>query len=449
LLHSCDDNYLSEFSDSNINSSCDTNEKSAPVTSLKGTWSEFNHEAIAQTDSSTDKNEDGESGILQPTKDRLLINFGGSDPYSFNVGLGSRIGRPTALLGGTRLRASSTIGQIIPVFPVGGHIEKGFGPNQRALLEIFADVQAVVLDLSYTVAPKSIPGAFSVNAQTTRSFVGAFSEGDDVDLPNGADPWLHRISGGVEYLFPFSSQFNLASALNYQLVSVRPGAFTDNLSSIDENGNQVTVSDDGQDTLLTFNLSALYNGVDNISFPTQGTRVIVGIDTSIPVGDADVSFGRFVGSATQFIPFNIFGFTEGPRTLILNLQAGTFVGDVPPYEGFSMGGSRTIRGYSGGDVGTGSSFLLTSTEYRFPIANDLHILTDFDLQGTLFFDYGTDFNTADQVIGEPANVRDKKGYGFGYGLGLNAVTGFGLVRTEFALNDEGDFTVHFTVGDRF
>ena len=83
------------------------------------------------------------------------------------------------------------------------------------------------------------------------------------------------------------------------------------------------------------------------------------------------------------------------------------------------------------------------------IKTELDILVDFDLQGALFFDYGTDLDTADEVIGEPGIARNKEGDGFGYGLGLHAKTGFGLVRGEFALNDEGDFTAHFTVGDRY
>ena len=402
----------------------------------------------AQTNSTNDSQDD-KSNLLEPTKDRLRINFGDKDPRAFNFGFGSRIGEPTALQGGTRRKVVSTSAQRLAAFPVAAHFEQGLGPNQRLLLEATGDPQAFGLDFSYTIVPETIPGALSVNAMTQRSFVGVFEEGDDVNLPGGADPWVHRNGGGVEYYIPFSSQFSLASGFNYQLVSVRTGAFTNQVESRDELGNRVTVSDNGQDTLLTFNLASLLATVDDPGFPTKGSRLRFGIDTSIPIGDANIAFGRFTGNFSQFIPFNFFGFSEGSRTLILNLQAGTIVGDVPPYEAFSMGGSRSIRGYSGGEVGSGSSFLIASAEYRFPVVNDLHILVDFDLQGTLFFDYGTDLDTADEVIGEPAIARDKEGNGFGYGVGLHAKTDFGLVRGEFALNDEGDFTVHFTVGDRF
>ena len=69
--------------------------------------------------------------------------------------------------------------------------------------------------------------------------------------------------------------------------------------------------------------------------------------------------------------------------------------------------------------------------------------------GTLFFDYGSDLGTGDDVIGEPAEARDKPGDGFGYGLGVRALTSVGAVRLEFGLNDEGDSQVIFKIGDRF
>ena len=388
--------------------------------------------------------------VVEPTEDRLRIGINNEDPRAFTFGIGSQIGEPTALKGPTRLGAVETIGQKDLVFPIAGYLQQGLGPNQRLLLEILGDVQGFGLDLSYSIVPETIPGSFSINVQTVRSLVGVFEGGNpDVNLPGNADPWVHSNGGGVEYYFPFSSQFSLASAFNYRVVSVRPGAFTDKVTSVDEQGNKVTVSDDGLDPLLTFNIFSIWTNVDDVSFPTKGSRVRFGIDTSIPVGDASISFGRFSGKFNQFIPLNLFGFTKGPRTLIFDIQAGTMVGDVPPYSAYTMGGAFTVRGYKNGELGSGSSFLVAAAEYRFPIANDLHLLTDFDLQGGLFFDYGTDFNTADQVIGIPGIVRNKAGNGFGYGLAINLKLDFGLVRSEFAFNDDGGFVGSFTVGDRY
>ena len=74
---------------------------------------------------------------------------------------------------------------------------------------------------------------------------------------------------------------------------------------------------------------------------------------------------------------------------------------------------------------------------------------DIDVGGTLFFDYASDLGTGDDVIGEPAEARDKPGDGFGYGVGVRALTAVGAVRLEFGLNDEGDSQVIFKIGDRF
>ncbi|HEY9300177.1 MAG TPA: BamA/TamA family outer membrane protein, partial [Phormidium sp.] len=73
----------------------------------------------------------------------------------------------------------------------------------------------------------------------------------------------------------------------------------------------------------------------------------------------------------------------------------------------------------------------------------------FDVSGSLFVDYATDFGTADDVTGKPAVVRDKPGDGLGYGFGLNARSPFGLIRLEFGWNDRGGNEVFVVIGDRF
>lgn len=385
----------------------------------------------------------------EPSSDRFGINFGRENTRGFSFGFGSQIGEPTALTGETRRKVVAPQAETLGLLPALFYLQQGIGDNQRILLEGVADFENLAVDLSYTIDPRSIPGAFSINGTSSRARVSVFEEGDDVDLSGGDDPWVHRLGGGLEYFLPVDEQFALASAFNYQLVSVRPGAFTDRVASVDELGNRVTVNPEGEDSLLTFNLAGVFSNVDDRAFPTRGSKLKLGVDTSIPIGDADIQFGRFSGNFSQFIPANLFGFASGPRTLILNLQGGTIAGDVPPYEAFSLGGSESIRGYNSGEAASGSSFFLASAEYRFPIVNDLRVLVNFDLQGALFFDYGNDLGTADQVIGQPAIARNKPGDGFGYGVGVHAKTGFGLIRFELGLNDRTDVTATFTVGDRY
>ena len=60
-----------------------------------------------------------------------------------------------------------------------------------------------------------------------------------------------------------------------------------------------------------------------------------------------------------------------------------------------------------------------------------------ELQLVAFFDYGTDWKSAHEVLGRPAVVRGKPGQGWGTGIGLRARTPVGPLRLEYAVNDQG------------
>lgn len=329
-------------------------------------------------------------------------------------------------------------------------LRQGLGDNQTLVLIVSGGERILAFDFGYVNATTSPRRGFAANIFNQRSQSPAFRGGDrDIDLPNGDNPWVHRLGGGVELFQPLAPNFEAAFGVSYQRVSVRDDVFTSDIETIDELGNQLTISDDGQDDLLTLNLATSYDTRDSRVYATEGTRLRFGIDQSIPVGDADIFFTRLGANATQFIPLNLFGFTSGPRVLVLNFQAGTFLGDdVPAYEAFNLGGISSVRGYTNGDIGTGRSFIQASVEYRFPIANFDLGDSPINLAGALFVDYANALGSQDDVDGEPGEVRDKPGDGLGAGIGLHAVTPFGLARLEFGVGDE-DVEVYFTFGDRF
>ncbi|MEH2253518.1 BamA/TamA family outer membrane protein [Nostoc sp.] len=127
--------------------------------------------------------------------------------------------------------------------------------------------------------------------------------------------------------------------------------------------------------------------------------------------------------------------------LTVNVQAGTVLGNLPPYESFNLGGSNSVRGYDSGDVGSGRSYVLASAEYRFPV---LPIVG-----GVLFADFASDLGSGDTVLGDPAGVRGKPGYGFGYGAGVRLNSPLGLIRADYGINDQGESKVHLGIGQRF
>ena len=395
---------------------------------------------------------DRASLILEPAaQERAVMVVTVEEASSLFVGFGLTLPPPTALQGPVRPITVNAISDSPGGF--GGGVRVGLsnigGNNQTVTLGIEGGTEKFGLDLGYRKFFRHDRG-IGVNFFTRRGIEPEFNEGDrDVDLDNGDDPWVHRLGGGIEYFQPLAKDFEGAIGLSYQKVSVRDGAFSDNVESQDEFGNSLTVDRDGQDDLLTLNFAAVLDKRDNFQNPTRGYKLEFGSDQYFPIGEAEIIANRLAANYTQYLPLRLFGFSEGARTLVLNVQGGTILGDAIPYDAFILGGSSSVRGYDTGEISTSRSFIQASAEYRYPISSFNAFSNQFDVGGTVFIDYATDLGSADAVIGQPAVVRDRPGDGFGYGLGLRTQTPIGTVRTEFALNDEGEAEFVFAIGDRF
>ena len=390
---------------------------------------------------------------LEPTvnDDSTIMVVQVVESSQFFWSLSPTIEPPTGLNGSTRPVTVIPMSNKAGGFSLGGRlgvINLG-GNNQALTLGIEGGSEIVGLDLDYRRFIKQDAG-YAVNLFTRKSIEPEFAGGDrNVDLPNGDDPWVDRIGAGVEIFHPIAGDFQGALGLNYQVISVRDAIFTSQLDPVDELGNQLTFSDDGQDVLVTINLATSLDKRNSPSDTTDGYRLLLETDQSIPVGESNIFYNRLAANYTQYLPLSLFGFSEGPRTLILNVQGGTIIGDLPPYEAFSLGGNKSVRGYGLGELGTGRSFVQTSAEYRFPIFSTTAFKKELDIGGALFIDYATDLGSGDTVPGEPAEARDKPGDGFGYGLGLRTLTPIGIVRVDFGINDQGDTEIIFNLGERY
>jgi len=383
----------------------------------------------------------------QPTPAQVVSSD--AKEYAFSFSFNSRLADPTALQGSMRSRAVRTpiknTGIAIPV-----SLRQGLGNGNALNLVVEGGEHIVAFDLGFTSTPHDPRRGFGVNISNQQSRFPAFRGGDrDVNLPNGNIPWIDRLAGGVEAFLPLGSEIDSAIGVSYQRVAIRDGLFTSKVFASDELGNSLTVDDDGVDDYITLNFAALLDKRDNRSFPSRGFIARFGVDQGFKISDDTLSYTRLSGGFIQYLPVHFVGFAPGPRTVILQLQAGTILGDVPPYEAFNIGGDSFVRGYDGGGIGTGSSFVQAAAEYRFPIAAIAVFSRNINLRGSLFVEYGSDLGTANEVIGNPAEARDKPGNGFGFGVGLNAESPFGLGRLEFAITDNGDTKVIATIGDRF
>ncbi|MEM9541618.1 MAG: BamA/TamA family outer membrane protein [Cyanobacteria bacterium P01_E01_bin.42] len=375
-----------------------------------------------------------------------------NDPLPSEFGVVFTI-EPTALEGFVRAEPVRLDNQFSNNVPARFYVQQQLSDADNLLFILGGDLwvfdaQSFGADFSYFRNFES--SRITFNVANTQTEYPAFSGGDrEVNLPNGETPIFDSLGGGIEYLQAFSQEWTVAFGTNYRKVSIRDGLFSSSLEPVDELGNQLTVSDRGQDDLLTLNISALYNNVDDSEYPSRGTRIRLGLDQAIPIGEAQISFNRLSGNITQFIPLSSSESGEISPILVLNLRGGTTIGEVPPYEGFTLGGSDSIRGYDSGEVGTGRSFILATAEYRFPITSTSLFNVPFDLLGNLFVDYGSLLGTGDDILGQPGEVRQKPGDGFGFGFGLSVKTSIALFRFDFGFNDDGDSAFSFGVGERF
>jgi outer membrane protein insertion porin family len=324
------------------------------------------------------------------------------------------------------------------------------GNNQKLNVQGQVGSQSsTTFDVSFTdpwIATDPNRTSYSVNAFQQRSISSIFEGGKTpVFVPGSSDvPRILRQGGGITFNRPLNgdpfsdSSWRGSLGLQYQRIST-----TDAGGAVipkDSGGNDLSFSKTGRDDLLMVQLGLTQDGRNNFTDPSQGSLLKMGVDQSIPIGDGKISMTRVRGSFTQYVPVKLVNLSPGSQSLLFNVQGGTILGDVPPYEAFALGGSGSVRGYEEGAVGSGRSYLQATAEYRFPVFSFLGL--------GLFADYGTDFGTGSSVAGNPAGVRSKPGDGFGYGVGLRLLQTPLPLRIDYGINSLGETRIQFGLSDR-
>ncbi|MBW4643053.1 MAG: outer membrane protein assembly factor [Goleter apudmare HA4340-LM2] len=276
---------------------------------------------------------------------------------------------------------------------------------------------------------------YTINAFRNRQLSQTFD--DQVNLANGDRAREGRIGASISLQRPIDD-WNTSLGLNYTRTSIsdRQG----NITPTDAGGNALTASGTGTDDLTTVSFTATKDRRNNVLNPTQGSVLSLSTEQSVPLGQGNISMNRLKANYSQYVPVQIFN-SKQPQVFAFNVQAGTVLGNLPPYEAFNLGGSNSVRGYDAGNVGSGRSYVLASAEYRFPIIPIVG--------GVVFADYASDLGSGDTVLGDPAGVRGKPGNGFGYGAGIRLDSPLGLIRADYGINDQGESRVHLGIGQRF
>ncbi|TVQ18127.1 MAG: hypothetical protein EA367_15660 [Leptolyngbya sp. DLM2.Bin15] len=376
----------------------------------------------------------------------------GEDPRNVNVVVSLVEGNTGSLAAGLGFSGSTGI------FGTVSYQQRNLGGNnQRLGAEVQVGERGFLFDVNFTdpwIGGDPYQTSYSVNLFNRRSISLVFDGGDpevrlpDSDNPNdiesGDRPRIDRLGAGVNFTRPLDEWLgwqNWRGSLGFeaQRVSVRDS--NGNISPVDALGNQLSFDDDGTDNLFILQLGLVNDQRNNPLQPTSGSVLRFGTEQTVPIGSGNILFNRLRASYSRYFPVNFTSFSEGPETLAFNVQVGTIFGDLPPYEAFSIGGTDSVRGYGSGEVGSGRSFLQATAEYRFPVFSIIG--------GALFADFGTDLGSANNVPGEPSNVRNKPGTGFGIGAGIRVQSPLGPIRIDYGVNDDGESRFHFGIGERF
>jgi len=265
---------------------------------------------------------------------------------------------------------------------------------------------------------------------------------DDIKLPNGSRVRERRIGGGIDATKPLGPTWKGTLGLNYTNVSLRDR--NGKVFSRDRRDNPLSLSGTGIDDLTTLSFTAAQDRRDNPINPGSGSLFTLSTEQSLPIGRGNILGNRLQANYAQFIPVGLIKPGPGaqqPQVLAFNVQGGTTIGDLPPYNAFVLGGINSVRGYDVGGVATSRSYFLASAEYRFPIYRFIG--------GVVFADFASDLGTSDEVLGEPGVQRGKPGTGAGFGFGLRVNSPFGIIRADFGFNDQGDNRFQFGFGQRF
>ncbi|MGB6296354.1 MAG: BamA/TamA family outer membrane protein, partial [Rivularia sp. (in: cyanobacteria)] len=334
------------------------------------------------------------------------------------------------------------------------------GRNQRLGADVEFSQRDIGFDVNYTdpwIAGDPYRTSYNLNGFRKRTFSQIFDGGEtEVELANGDRPRVFKTGGNISFRRNLSkkvfdkSEWVASAGLKYQRIAIRDS--DGDINAKDELGNDLSFSGDGTDDLLTVPLRLVRDKRNNLLSPTEGSVLSLSTEQSIPIGDASILSNKLKGSYSFYIPTRLTKLTKScrksndksqqcPQAFAFNVQAGTVIGDLPPYEAFSLGGANSVRGFGEGELGSARSFLQASAEYRFPVFSAL--------SGALFFDAATDLGTASSVTGNPAGAREKPGNGFGYGLGVRVKSPLGPIRLDYGYNDDGESRVQFGIGERF
>lgn len=380
----------------------------------------------------------------------------GTDPSKVVVNIDVVEGSSGSIAAGAGFSSDSGL------FGTVSYQQKNFGGNNQTLgTEVQVGDDSLLFDVSFTdpwIATSESRTSYTVNAFRRRSISLVFNGDDDIetfdpdDPDDGDSPRVVRTGAGINFARPLpgdpfkKKNWTLSTGFQYQRVEIRDDDGDIVATGIsEENPEEGTIQlsdgDDGTDDIFSLRFSATRDRRNSALQPTKGSLLRLSTEQTIPIGG--IFYNRLRGNYSQYFPVDIVPFGGNTEALAFNFQAGTVIGDLPPYESFILGGSNSVRGFGDGELGSGRSFFQATAEYRFPIFRIVG--------GALFADYGSTLGSEDGLNGapSPSELRELPGSGFGYGVGVRVQSPLGPIRVDYAINDDGDNEIQFGIGEKF
>jgi len=187
---------------------------------------------------------------------------------------------------------------------------------------------------------------------------------------------------------------------------------------------------------------------DRIFNPTEGSDNSLSIEhAGMPFG-GDIGFTKYVADSGWYIP--LFWDTVGVLHGSVGFIHGDFIGKVPVWERFALGGMNSVRGYDWRDISPrdeagnkigGNKMVQFNVELLFPLVKQA------GLMGVLFYDMGNAYDNGEDI--DLAELRSSAGYGFRW------FSPIGPIRLEYGyiLDDKegkkGKSRWEFTMGTVF
>jgi len=327
-------------------------------------------------------------------------------------------------------------------------VESNFGGTGQSIGADISEGTAgggASVDLSYGnpfIDSKNTSLNASIFSRVVYRFSGSLFGGSN--LPTTASQYIERHTGGaLSFARPLTDHTAASISTRYEGVKT---------SNLDTTIGDQFIQQDGTIAAAAFGYTVNRRDVDLDT--SRGDYLSLTVEPG--VSDITKVGGLFTGPAflgsSTFVKY--YGeyrayFSPGPRRTIDDLSAprkvlafrikgGTIKGKVPFFEQFFAGGADTVRGYQE-DRFWGSTFLVTSLEYRYPIQKAFNLIPFVDYGGA-WGGYGT-VNNFYQT--------DHFRLHLGYGLGGSFRTPLGPIRIDLGVSEKGGVRTDFEIGTSF